>query len=417
MSKLFSSVTLACLCCSFAAGAPLAIEQARVLVTGPGFNRPDAFPGQGEFSWAGNMQQLPNGELLLVHSMGYYHSSFAQPRLIEPKLRERWLNQGWPLDFAAPTGGRSMLTRSGDGGKTWSKPKTILDLKWDDGPCGLLRCDDGTLVCTIGVQASWYGYPEAPAHFKKELGGLNTAQCSIRSTDNGKTWSKPVFLKRPGTFYERSHVQLVQLSDERILWPTYFMKKGSGKLGGAIHQSKDRGKSWSLLSVIERKGNSADTASSSAANIDEPAIAQLPDGRLFLVCRPDGGRFFSKDNGKTWRHDGRLVTQGKFKAPRVFALKDGTIVIVATYGNLRVWLGHNNGREWTGPLPLDTSSYGYPGGMKLADESLLVSYCSSGRAPNRIYCVRFHVNEKRNGIALLPMEGATPLEPQPLEDN
>ena len=384
--------------------APLKIEQARVLVSGPGFNRPDNFPGMGEFSWVGNVQRLPGGELLMVHSMGYYHVSFAQPRLIEPKLRARWLKEGWPLDFPAPTGGRSMLTRSADGGKTWSKPKTILDLKWDDGPCGFLRCDDGTLVCTVNVQASWYGYPEAPARFKKELSGANTAQCSIRSTDNGKTWSKPVFLESPGTFYERSHVQLIQLPDGHILWPTYFSSAGtSGKLGGAIHQSKDRGKSWSLLSVIERKGDASDVASKGAGNIDEPAIARLPDGRLFLVCRPDGGRFFSKDGGKTWRYEGRLVTKGKFKAPRVFVLKDGTIVVVATYGNLRVWLGRNAGREWTGPLPLDTSSYGYPGGLKLADESLLVSYCSSGRAPNKIYCVRFRVNEKRNGIELLPM--------------
>ena len=384
--------------------APLTIEKARVLVTGSGFNRPDPFPGLGEFSWAGNVQRLSSGELLMVHSMGYYHVSFAQPRLIEPKLRANWLKEGWPLDFPAPTGGRSMLTRSRDGGKTWSRPKTILDLKWDDGPCGLLRCDDGTLVCTVNVQASWYGYPKAPARFKNELGGANTAQASIRSTDNGETWSQPVFLKSPGTFYQRSHTQLVQLPNGRILWPTYFSSAGtSGKLGGAIHQSKDRGKSWSLLSVIERKGDASDVASKGAGNIDEPAIALLPDGRLFLICRPDGGRFFSKDNGKSWRYDGRLVTKGKFKAPRVFVLKDGTIVVVATYGNLRVWLGRKGGREWTGPLPLDPSSYGYPGGVKLPDESLLVSYCSSGRAPNKIYCVRFRVNDKRNAIELLPL--------------
>ncbi|MDP7050703.1 MAG: sialidase family protein [Verrucomicrobiota bacterium] len=400
-------VCLVLLLLSLATGAtPLTIEKARVLVTGPGFNRPDAFPGRGEFSWAGNVQRLPDGELLLVHSMGYYHSSFAQPRLIEPKLRARWLKEGWPLDFHAPTGGRSMLTRSRDGGKTWSKPRTILDLKWDDGPCGLLRCNDGTLVCTIGVQASWYGYPKAPARFKDELGGANTAQCSIRSADNGKTWSQPVFLKSPGTFYERSHVQLVQLPNGRILWPTYFSSAGtSGKLAGAIHQSKDRGKSWSLLSVFDRKGDTADTASASAANIDEPALGRLPDGRLFLVCRPDGGRFFSKDGGRTWRYDGRLVTKGKFKAPRVFVLKDGTIVVVATYRNLQVWLGRNAGRDWTGPLTLDPKSYGYPGGTKLPDESLLISYCSSGRAPNSIYCARFRVNKKRNGIELLPLGG------------
>jgi len=385
--------------------APLTIEKARVLVTGPGFNRPEKFPGMGEFSWAGNVQRLPDGELLMVHSMGYYHVSFAQPRQIEPKLAASWRKTGWPLDFPASTGGRCMLTRSRDGGKTWSRPRSILDLKWDDGPCGLLRCDDGTLVATVNVQASWYGYPKAPTRFKNELSGANTAQASIRSTDNGQTWSKPVFLKSPGTFYQRSHVQLVQLPDGRILWPTYFSSAGtSGKLGGAVHQSKDRGKSWSLLSVINREGNAQDKASKGAGNVDEPALARLPDGRLFLICRPDGGRFFSKDGGKTWRYDGRLVTAtGTFKAPRIFVLKDGTIVVVASYLNLQVWLGRRGGRDWTGPLALDPSSYGYPGGTKLPDESLLVSYCSSGRAPNKIFCVRFRVNNNRDGIELLPM--------------
>jgi len=33
--------------------------------------------------------------------MGYYHFSFAQPRFIEPKLRARWLKEGWPLNFPA----------------------------------------------------------------------------------------------------------------------------------------------------------------------------------------------------------------------------------------------------------------------------------------------------------------------------
>lgn len=116
---------------------PLSIEDARVTVTGYDFNRPDPFPGLGEFSWPGNVAQTPDGELLLVHSAGYYHVSFAQPRLIEPATRTRWLAGGWPLDVSAPTGGRSMLVRSQDGGRTWSKPETLIDLPLDDSPYGL----------------------------------------------------------------------------------------------------------------------------------------------------------------------------------------------------------------------------------------------------------------------------------------
>ena len=106
---------------------------------------------------------------------------------------------------------------------------------------------------------------------------------------------------------------------------------------------------------------------------DEPAITRLNDCRILMVCRPDGGTFYSKDDGASWTESAPLVTRGRFKAPRLFVLKDGTVVCVATYGNLRVFLGKDSGKSWTGAIPLDPSSYGYPGGIKLEDESILVS--------------------------------------------
>ena len=373
----------------------------RVTVTGHDFNRPDQFPGLGRFSWPGNVAQMPDGELLLVHSAGYYHVSFAQPCLIEPATRKRWLASGWPLDFDAPTGGRSMLVRSRDGGQSWSKPTTIVDLPWDDAPYGLLRCNDGTLLCFINVQASWYGYEKAPVSFATQLSGLNSQQCVVRSTDSGRTWSAPIWLESPGSFYERSHAQPLLLPSGRILLPAYCKSRSEDRLFGAIHVSDDNGKTWRLLSTLQRPGS--DTASSTSGNIDEPAIALLPDGRLFLITRPDGGWFTSDDEGLTWQFQGQLVTSGKFKAPRVFALEDGTIVCVCTWRNLQVFIGKNGGTAWVGPLDLDSSSYGYPGGILLENDSMLISYCSSGKAPNSIHLIRFQVNEDRSGIELLPV--------------
>lgn len=404
-----SSMTYALLALLFMAPLSHAAEKSsaeklRVTVTAPGFNRPQRFPGIGEFTWPGNMQRLPNGDLLMVHSFGYYHSSFALPRRIEPKTRKRWLAQGWPLQFEAPTGGRSMIVRSKDGGRTWNRPRTLIDLPLDDGACGLLRCPDGTLICTVSVQASWYGFTKAPAGFENDIDGLNTQQCILRSIDDGKSWSDPIWIKSPGSFYERSHVQPILLQNGSVLWSTYFSHQdSSSQLYGAIHRSDDSGKSWRLISTISRKGDTTDVASASAANIDEPAIALLPDGQLFLITRPDGGYFFSSDQGETWKYAGRLVTHGKFKAPRLFVLKDGTVVCVCTYSNLRVFLGRNNGTDWSEPIPLDTSSYGYPGGVLLDDESMQVSYCSSGRSPNSLYVLRFRVNAERDGIDLLPI--------------
>ena len=112
------------------------IQAARVCVTAADHNRPQAFPGLGDFiGWPGGVDRMPNGDLVLVHSAGYWHSSFAQPRQIEPQLRQRWLGEGWPLDFAAPTGGRSSqgghpdrpAGPSGRGSSFWrSGPATFI---------------------------------------------------------------------------------------------------------------------------------------------------------------------------------------------------------------------------------------------------------------------------------------------------
>ena len=297
-----------------------------------------------------------------------------------------------------------MLVRSRDGGATWSKPTTLIDLPLDDSPYGLLRCDDGTLLCFINVQASWYGFSEAPGAHRNDLQGLNTQQCVVRSADNGQTWSEPIWLDSPGAFYERSHAQPLQMPGGRILWPAYYSKRSDSRLYGAIHASDDDGLKWSVVSTIARDGETTDTASRNAGNIDEPALTLLPDGRWFLVTRPDGGYFFSEDEGVSWAFGGRLVTKGKFKAPRLFVLGDGTIVCVCTYNRLQVFLGRSGGASWAGPFDLDASSYGYPGGVQLPDDSMLVSYCSSGRAPNRIHLLRFRVDDSRTGIELLPVE-------------
>lgn len=130
-------------------------------------------------------------------------------------------------------------------------------------------------------------------------------------------------------------------------------------------------------------------------------VQRLDDGRLLMVCRPDGGLFHSADEGVTWSETGRIPVTGTFKAPCLFVLSDGTVVCAATVGTLCVFLSSDHGRTWTESIILDKSAYGYPGGLNFEDDSLLVSYVERGNAPSRIYIVRFRVNESRNGIELV----------------
>ena len=87
-------------------------------------------------------------------------------------------------------------------------------------------------------------------------------------------------------------------------------------------------------------------------------------------------------------------------------LQDGTVVCVATLEGLRAFLSRDAGQSWTAAIPLDTSSYGYPGGLLLEDESILISYTQRSTAPSRLYVIRFAVNQDRTGIEWLPAGSA-----------
>jgi len=98
-------------------GIPL--DEARICVTGYDHNRPDPFPGLGDFiGWVGGVERLANGELLLVHSAGYWHVSFATPVVLSDDLIEQYQKSGLDLTHEAPTGGRIMACRSADNGQT-----------------------------------------------------------------------------------------------------------------------------------------------------------------------------------------------------------------------------------------------------------------------------------------------------------
>ena len=153
----------------------------------------------------------------------------VSPRFSEALLR---VNLIAALNFhQAPTGGRIMACRSRDNGVTWSAPRTVFDGKLDAGPSATFVTDRGTVIQVVNVQASWYGFPEAPPGHQK----LNTRQLILRSTDHGNTWSKPSPLKSSGDYYTRGRSRGLQLPGGGLLWMSYDMNKGSTLLDGTIH--------------------------------------------------------------------------------------------------------------------------------------------------------------------------------------
>ena len=400
----------------------LPIKKARVCVTGFDHNRPDPFPGLGDFiGWVGDVTRLANGELMYVHSAGYWHVSFATPVVLRANLVEPYKKMGFDLKHKAPTGGRIMACRSTDNGKTWSKPKTLYDGPRDSGPSATFTTRKGTVIQIVNMQASWYGFPKAPKGHQK----LNTQQLVLRSTDHGRTWSKPVQLKSSGTYYTRGRSRILELPDNGLLWMSYDMNQGGSVLDGSIHRSDDDGKTWRVISVIRRRKpigdrvNPEDRVVSGDADAflklpkatadkwldtDEGDFGRLSSGRLVLVVRPDGGTLVSDDNGVKWRQIGTIGPKYVF-APHMVVLKDDTLVLTAGgSGGQSVFLSTNAGKNWSAPIKIDPGTYGYGKLTLLSDETILLPYVERHAAPQRCFLVRFRVNAARNGVELLPIE-------------
>ncbi len=397
----------------------LTAEKARICVTGYDHNRPDPFPGLGDFiGWVGGVNRLANGELLFVHSAGHWHVSFATPLVLSDDLIAPYQKAGLDLDLKAPTGGRIMACRSQDNGKSWSRPVTVYDGPLDCRPSASFVTGKGTVIVMVNMQASWYGFPEAPPGHQK----LNTRQLVVRSTDHGHTWSKAQPLNSSGTYYTRGRSRGLQLPDGGILWASYDMNRGSGLLDGTIHRSDDDGKTWRIISVIRRRKPAGDTTDAAELVVsgdadaflklgkpeddgwidtDEGELGRLSGGRLLLVARPDGGTLVSDDDGLKWRQISVVGPKYVF-APSLVVLADDTIVLTAGgSGGQCVFLSTDGGGTWSDPLKIDPGVYGYGRLTLLENESILLSYVERHGAPQRCLMLRFKVNPARDGVELL----------------
>ena len=232
---------------------------------------------------------------------------------------------------------------------------------------------------------------------------VNTRIGVMRSEDDGHNWSEPVWLEMPYPYYQRAHAHSQELADGSVLFPTYA-SDGRGALHGAIHRSDDAGRSWQLLSCIERDDGKA---------LDEPSLTLLPDGRLMLLSRLDAAVLYSANGGQSW-HLSHQAPFAPLKAHRTSVLADGTVVCwMTSNGVLRVSWSTDEGATWTTgedglPLALDTDFYGYPGGFQMADESVLVVYYDAANRQQRtgVWLIRFQLDAGRKRMEILPAPGA-----------
>ncbi|MCL4481880.1 MAG: exo-alpha-sialidase [Bacteroidetes bacterium] len=204
------------------------------------------------------------------------------------------------------------MSRSTDGGQTWSAMKTVLDMGEYNGlPQNQNGIGDPSVLTdqatnTIWVAGLWVsGIPGQTAWYGSKPGlkpGETGQFVLVKSEDDGVTWSQPIniteqckrvewnlFFQGPG--------KGITMTDGTLVFPAQF-KDAQAVPWSTIVYSSDHGKTWSV-------------GTGAKSNTTESQVVQLSDGSLMLNMRDDrnktekgdkNGRAVSitKDMGQTW---------------------------------------------------------------------------------------------------------------------
>jgi sialidase-1 len=189
-----------------------------------------------------------------------------------------------------------VLKRSIDGGKSW-------------GPLELVHEEGGTAKTTIGNPCPVID--DATKTIWLPFCRDNDGVFITRSTDDGKTWSKPVDItahvkKSNWGWYATGPGVGIQMQSGphrgRLVIPCDHREKINGEdiMFSHVFYSDDHGQSWKLGGSVDK-------------HTDECQVAELTDGRLIINMRNYWGRTgkaadragmravsFSTDGGETW---------------------------------------------------------------------------------------------------------------------
>lgn len=233
---------------------------------------PDVVVASGRSTYFPTVERLRGGELVVV----YYDA----PTHLGPD-------------------GRIAMTRSRDGGRTWSAPTVAIDTPIDDRDPSLVQLADGTLLM------SWFRTDWSTSPLPTP-GGVWTA----RSRDGGRSWSEPV-RARSATYGEgdwaippvgyatpwlATSAKVLELPDRTLLLPVYGNSPTDSRSSITVLRSRDGGRTWPASEEVHVAAHPPNNA------LSEPALALLGDGSIQMAIRSLNVGYWSssRDGGRTW---------------------------------------------------------------------------------------------------------------------
>ena len=303
--------------------------------------------GAGAYEAFPDLCQLKSGELLCLFLAGYGHISNPTKNL--------------------PRGGWIAMCRSTDNGKTWFKAEKIIDTAIDDRDASIIALPNGELLVTFMNYDS------------KRPEGSHKA-FSVRSSDEGKTWTKPKLIPTPFSQLVAISTPPRLLKDGRLLLTPYGNNTGDPRRYKhvAVLESRDLGHTWTTLAEIKDADRS----------LLEPDLVQLPE-RLLIIMRNTMTWSESTDGGRSWSKPKDLGIPG-----------DCPYLLLTTKNILLCGIRHRPthstsviystdfGTTWQGPVPIDNVSGAYPSMVELPDGRILMVYYTEGKGSD-IRCAWF----------------------------
>ncbi|WP_051840353.1 sialidase family protein [Streptomyces sp. NRRL F-5126] len=193
----------------------------------------------------------------------------------------------------------TMLVRSTDNGRTWSKPAAVVDYPGPQG-CGdssmIVDRDTGRIFLFCTYSAGKVGFPTSQPG-TDDTTDPNTLHVQVRhSDDDGRTWSGPTDLNPQvkdvswrGYFASSGHG--IQTSGGRLIQPLAVADSAGTHHFADIH-SDDHGATWHAGAL-----SSADNDESKAVELSDGTIVQnvrpVRAGHRLIATSHDGGQTFS----------------------------------------------------------------------------------------------------------------------------
>lgn len=277
--------------------------------------------------------------------------------------------------------GKIFLTRSADGGKTWSQPEIVVDTPLDDRDAGLVRLPNGDLLLSFNASLA-FDNPEVERYRKyQEHAGTLTPETRQEwmgtwtriSSDNGRTWGP--FLKAPTSTPHGP----TALKNGEILY-----------VRPSVFSSDNQGKTWTKIAKIEPDPSEW---KSRYAFLSEQHAVEGADGTIIALSRyaSKGGnsdielrQIESTDAGETWSQPRKTGMNG-YPAHLLRLENDW---LLATYGRRvapmgqRAAISKDNGKTWATDQEILLSNaaeqgagdLGYPSSAQLPDGSIWTVY-------------------------------------------